>query len=90
MSKAPTAKLLNAAGRVTLHQCIRLVVQPVARKTDTFVGQKEGIYPVYECLETGAERIFGCLHLETPRADLWALFPGGTVAIGHSALDLAA
>ena len=90
MSKAPTAKLLNAPGCVTLHQCIRLVVQPATRKTDTFVGQNEGTYPVYECLQSGAERIYGFMRLKTPREDLQLLFPGVPVVTEVKALDLAA
>ena len=85
-----TAKLLNVVGRVTLHRCIRLDVQPVPRKTGTVVGRSKGIYPIYECPQTGTERIYGCLRLKIPRDELQLLFPRVPVVTKGEALDQAA
>ena len=62
-----TAKLVNAHGRVTLHQCIRLEMRGE--------GQNKGIYPIYRCTETGIDRVFGCLRAVTNTYWLDQLFP---------------
>ena len=67
MSREPTARLLNAHGRVTLHQCVRLEVRGT--------GYAKSIYPVYRCTATGTERDYGCLRAGTSTAQLGKLFP---------------
>lgn len=62
-----TAKLVNAHGRVTLHQCIRLEMRGE--------GQLKGIYPIYRCTETREERVYGCLRGGTNTFWLDRLFP---------------
>lgn len=77
MSSAPTAKLLNGKGRVTLHECVRLEVRRLPRQS--LVGWRRGIYPIYRCVSTGSERIFGCLDLRVGARQLAVLFPGVTL-----------
>lgn len=62
-----TAQLMNAHERVTLHQCIRLEMRSTP-------GDK-GIYPIYRCTETRAERVFGCLRACTGDQWLKLMFP---------------
>ena len=66
--------LLNHRGRVTLHECVRLEVRRLPRQA--LAGWLRGIYPIYQCVSTGSERIFGCLALRTSTHQLARLFPG--------------
>ena len=75
MPKAPTAKLLNAKGRVTLHACVRLAKRGR--------GRERSIYPIYRCTETGAERPYGCLPSRTSCQQLQQFFPGIPLSIEH-------
>ena len=70
-----SAQLLNANGRVTTHNCVRLEIRRL-RRPDRWVGYMSGIYPIYRCTETDSERIFGCMPLGTARCRLKALYPG--------------
>ena len=75
MPSEQTAKLLNAYGRVTEHQCIRLEIQRF-RDPDVLVGRFPGVYPIYWCTESGTERIYGCYDLRFYPEELELMYPG--------------
>ena len=75
MSTAPTAVLLNAHGRFTLHTCVRLEIIRLEPGRGPLTGHLAGIYPIYQCVETESERIFGCLQLDLEPWELDELFP---------------
>lgn len=81
-----TAKLLNEYGRVTLHECVRLEIRN-KRRRNTLAGRMAGVYPIYQCTETHAERIYGCL---TPGSEWQSLFPGVSVEEADDRADRAA
>ena len=76
MSSAPTARLINAHGKITLHTCVRLVIIRLERADGPPAGHLPGIYPIYQCAETESESIFGCLRLDLLASEIDELFPG--------------
>lgn len=79
MSEIRTAKLFNAHGRVTLHTCVRLEMRRIPRHDGPGAGSLPGIYPIFQCSETGSERIFGCLSLALGASQLGRLYPGAVI-----------
>lgn len=67
MSFNESAWLLNDLGHVTEHVLVRL---DLCRH-----GKRRGIYPIYRCPDSNAERQFGLLHAGTKPEDVEFLFP---------------
>lgn len=74
MPKTPQVMLSNSRGRVTIHVFTRLQEWNVELRMMLGCEGTDGLYAMFRCQETGAERVFGCVRNTLTKGELEALF----------------